>query len=252
MTGPNAGRITARKLSKSYQGSTGRLKILEEVDFDLVAGEAAAILGPSGSGKSTFLHLLGGLDSPDSGEVYVDGIDPYLLDETARAKFRNETVGFIFQDHHLLPQCSVLENVLIPTVPLTGATPTLVERARKLLERVGLTERLDHRPAFLSGGERQRAAVARAMINSPRTLLCDEPTGNLDRRNAESIVNLLLELCETERTAVVVVTHSWELAERLPRRFELRDYKLIDLHLAGETNGAAPNSHRSTAPSSKV
>src|SRR5687767_2078188 len=160
-------------------------------------------MGPSGSGKSTLLHLLGTLDRPTHGTVRLDGADPFALPEPQLADFRNRSIGFVFQDHHLLPQCSVLENVLIPT--LAGAKENLEGRARQLLERVGLSQRLDHRPAELSGGERQRVAVARALIHKPLLLLADEPTGNLDRKTAETIGQLLLDMHQQEKTMLIVV-----------------------------------------------
>jgi lipoprotein-releasing system ATP-binding protein len=177
-------------------------------------------MGPSGSGKSTLLHILGALDNPTSGSVTLDGANPFELDEKALSSFRNNKVGFVFQDHCLLPQCSVLENVLTPTL-VSSANGDSTDRARKLLDQVGLSERLDHRPAELSGGEKQRAAVARALINEPVLLLCDEPTGNLDRKSAESVAALLLELHSRQKTILVVVTHSVELASKFPVRYEM-------------------------------
>lgn len=179
-------------------------------------------MGPSGSGKSTLLHILGALDTPSSGSVTLDGASPFELDERALAAFRNEKVGFVFQDHCLLPQCSVLENVLTPTL-VSRSKGDRTERARMLLDQVGLTERLDHRPAELSGGEKQRVALARALINEPVLLLCDEPTGNLDSKSAETVASLLLELHAQQKTILVVVTHSAELAARFPVRYEMVD-----------------------------
>src|SRR5262245_61548852 len=172
--------LVVRHLGKDYPTRTGPLSVLRDVDLDLGRGDALAVMGPSGSGKSTLLHILGTLDTPTRGTVRLDGQDPFALPERALADFRNRHVGFVFQDHHLLPQCSVLENVLIPTLVgrHDGEAPA---RARRLLERVGLGDRLEHRPAELSGGERQRVAVARALIHKPALLLADEPTGNLDR-----------------------------------------------------------------------
>ena len=183
-------------------------------------------MGPSGSGKSTLLHIIGALDTPTSGTVTLDGANPFDLDEKALAVFRNEKVGFVFQDHCLLPQCSVLENVLTPT--LVSRSPNdRTERASTLLDQVGLSERLDHRPAELSGGEKQRVALARALINDPVLLLCDEPTGNLDRKAAEVVASLLVELHARQNTILVVVTHSVELASKLPIRFELVEQRLV-------------------------
>jgi lipoprotein-releasing system ATP-binding protein len=179
-------------------------------------------MGPSGSGKSTLLHILGALDPPSSGHVTLDGVNPFELDEKELARFRNQKIGFVFQDHCLLPQCSVLENVLVPTL-VTHASNQHTDCARTLLEQVGLTERIDHRPAELSGGEKQRVALARALINEPTLLLCDEPTGNLDRESAQSVASLLLKLHQRQKTILIVVTHSAELAARFPIRYEMVD-----------------------------
>jgi len=200
--------------------------VLSGISFRLSRGDAVAIMGPSGSGKSTLLHILGALDTPSSGSVTLDGANPFELDEKALATFRNEKVGFVFQDHCLLPQCSVLENVLTPTL-VSRSNNDRTERARTLLDQVGLTERLDHRPAELSGGEKQRVALARALINDPLLLLCDEPTGNLDRKAAETVASLLLELHARQNTILVVVTHSVELASKLPVSFELIEQELV-------------------------
>ena len=183
-------------------------------------------MGPSGSGKSTFLYTLGALDPPTAGTVTLDDVDPYRLGEREQAAFRNEHIGFVFQDHSLLPQCSVLENVLTPTL-VAGPTRArdgrgAESRAREILGQVGLGERLDHRPGELSGGEKQRAAIARALIRNPTLLLCDEPTGNLDASIADSVASLLLDLHAANKTILVVVTHSAALAARFPRRFEMR------------------------------
>jgi len=197
------------------------LVILKNVSAELSAGDNLAILGPSGCGKSTLLHIVGTLDSPTSGQVILNGQDPFALPEPALAKFRNQNIGFIFQDHHLLPQLSVLENVLIPAVATGKPAAAVIERARDLIERVGLANRIDHRPAELSGGERQRVGVARALLHKPQLLLADEPTGNLDRTNAASVGQLLLELQEREGTMMLVVTHSIELANLFQRQLEL-------------------------------
>jgi lipoprotein-releasing system ATP-binding protein len=177
-------------------------------------------MGPSGSGKSTFLHIIGALDTPTTGSVTLDGSNPFELDEKALAAFRNQKIGFVFQDHCLLPQCSVLENVLTPTLVAQSRNESS-ERARALLDQVGLSERLDHRPAELSGGEKQRVALARALVNEPVLLLCDEPTGNLDRKSAETVASLLLELHARQKTILVVVTHSSDLAAKFPVRYEM-------------------------------
>ena len=213
-------------LSKDYPTPRGPLPVLSGISLSLSRGEAAAIMGPSGSGKSTLLHIIGALDQPTSGSVRLDGVDPFELDEKALAQFRNRKIGFVFQDHCLLPQCSVLENVLVPTLVSQSANHRL-ERARQLLDQVGLSERIEHRPAELSGGEKQRVALARALINEPLLLLCDEPTGNLDRKSAETVAALLLELHARQNTILIVVTHSAELASRLPVSFELLEQSLV-------------------------
>jgi lipoprotein-releasing system ATP-binding protein len=216
--------LIVHQLSKRYDTRSGPLPILQEIELSLNAGEALAITGPSGSGKSTLLHILGTLDRPTSGTVLHDGTDPFSLSETALASFRNQRIGFVFQDHHLLPQCSVLENALIPTLirPDREAVD-MSAYAQKLLERVGLGHRLEHRPAELSGGERQRVAVARALICKPTVLLADEPTGNLDRHTALSVIELLLELHHEHNTILVVVTHSQDIAEKFSIRMEMVD-----------------------------
>jgi lipoprotein-releasing system ATP-binding protein len=196
------------------------------VDLSLSRGDAVAVTGPSGSGKSTLLYILGTLDTPSAGSVQILDRDVLALDAAAQADFRNKNVGFVFQDHHLLPQCTVLENVLIPALAGAGAGSAEEARARGLLERVGLGQRIGHRPAQLSGGEKQRVAVCRALINGPALLLADEPTGNLDRATADAVGSLLLELNREQNTMLLCVTHSSELAERFPRRVELVDGKL--------------------------
>ena len=215
-------------LTKAYPTRGGDLSILRGVTLALAAGDALAVMGPSGSGKSTLLHILGTLDRPTSGRVRLDGLDPFALDDTDLAAFRNRRVGFVFQDHHLLPQCSVLENVLVPTLVNVLVPPAEAEAyARQLLDRVGLAGRLDHRPAELSGGERQRVAVARALVLKPVLLLADEPTGNLDRTTAAAVGELLLELTRERQTVLVAVTHSPELARVFPRRMEMNDGTLV-------------------------
>jgi lipoprotein-releasing system ATP-binding protein len=213
-------------VTKSYPTRVDPLVVLRGVSCSLAAGDSLAILGPSGCGKSTLLHIVGTLEAPSSGTVVLDGEDPFTLDEPRLAAFRNHKIGFIFQDHHLLPQCSALENVLLPTLADGRPRPAAVERARMLLDRVGLSHRLSHLPAELSGGERQRTAIARALVNRPTLLLADEPTGNLDRSTAATVARLLLELQGEERTMLIVVTHSLELASLLQRRVELNEGKL--------------------------
>jgi lipoprotein-releasing system ATP-binding protein len=222
-------------VARSYPTADGAVPVLSGVDLQLPEGESVAIVGPSGSGKSTLLNIIGTLDSPDAGHVRLEGRDLTALDETARAAVRAREIGFIFQLHHLLPQCTALENVLVPTLALGGATAARrcplepersVERARRLLTRVGLEGRMGHRPGQLSGGERQRVAVVRALINRPRLVLADEPTGSLDRAAADDLGQLLVALNREEGVSLVVVTHAASLAARMARVLELRDGKL--------------------------
>ena len=222
-----AAELIVDNIVKEYPTPAEPLRVLGGVSFALRRGENLAILGPSGSGKSTLLSILGTLEPPTAGGVRLAGEDPFALDETRLAAFRRRHIGFVFQDHHLLPQCNVLENVLVPFLADGAATPDDQKRAAALLARVGLAERLTHRPAELSGGERQRVAIARALVRGPTLLLADEPTGNLDRTTARSITELLLEL-QAERDAIlVVVTHSATLAESLQRRMEIDSGRLI-------------------------
>ncbi|WP_437226907.1 ABC transporter ATP-binding protein [Planctomicrobium sp. SH661] len=214
-------------LQKSFSTAAGQLEILSGANLDMQSGEAVAITGPSGSGKSTLLYIVGLLDQPTGGHVLIDGEEPLTQNAAAQARFRSRHVGFVFQDHHLLPQCTVLENVLLPVLAAGGDAADQPARARALLERVGLKDRLEHLPAQLSGGERQRVAVCRALINQPLLLLADEPTGNLDRKTADMIGTLLLEMAAEQQTMLICVTHSQELAGRLPRRYELVDGKLV-------------------------
>lgn len=229
--------LRAEGLRKTYPSPAEDLVVLDGLDLALEPGEALAVTGPSGCGKSTLLHILGTLERPTAGRVELGGVDPFALSARDLARFRNRRVGFVFQDHHLLPQCTVLENVLVPTLVAEGAGPEAVERAKRLLERVGLSERLDQVPAALSGGERQRVAIARALVHDPTLLLCDEPTGNLDRANARKVGDLFLELHAELRNVLVVVTHSAELAARFPRRAELRAGRLEEAR-AGEGSGS--------------
>jgi lipoprotein-releasing system ATP-binding protein len=211
-------------LVKEYPTPRGPLRVLSGVSFDMSPSDAAAIMGPSGSGKSSLLYVLGGLEPPSSGTVTLDGRNPFQLKATDLAAFRNKEIGFVFQDHCLLPQCTVLENVLIPTLVAPGNGDQ--DRARQLIAQVGLADRIDHRPAELSGGERQRVAIARALVRGPRLLLCDEPTGNLDRAAADNVASVLLDLHALKKTILIVVTHSVQLAEKLPVRFDLVDARL--------------------------
>ena len=218
--------LHAEEICKRYPTRSGELVVLREVSLAVDAGRSVAIMGPSGSGKSTLLNILGTLERPTSGRVTIEGRDPFSLDERELARFRNRRIGFVFQDHHLLPQCSLLENVLLPTLA-DRENPDRLDRARELLARVGLGERTDHRPAALSGGERQRAALVRAIINEPAVVLADEPTGNLDRTTAATVADLLAELYRGAGVALVVVTHNDALAARFDCRYELLDGRLV-------------------------
>ena len=213
--------LEASHLSKTYGTAAGDLTVLRDVSFRLSPGDAACVMGPSGSGKSTLLYILGGLEPPSSGTVSVNGVNPYSLKPDGLAAFRNHDIGFVLQDHCLLPQCTVLENVLVPTLvgkPDAGAA----DRARALLGEVGLGERLHHRPAALSGGEKQRAAIARALIRQPHLLLCDEPTGNLDADTAASVADLLVAIHARQQAILIVVTHSDALGARFQRRWSMQ------------------------------
>jgi len=212
-------------IRKEYATPRGPLTVLDGVSLTMKRGHAAAVMGPSGVGKSTLLYIAGGLETPTSGSVTLDGSDPHRMGEKDLAEFRNHKIGFLFQDHCLLPQCSVLENVLVPTL-VAGDGAGYAGRAHELLKQVGLGERLDHRPSGLSGGEKQRVALARALIRQPLLLLCDEPTGNLDEASAGVVADLLLELHRRQETIVIVVTHSGDLAARFPARYELRHANL--------------------------
>ena len=200
----------------------GAVKVLQNVSFSLTGGTSVVITGPSGSGKSTLLHIIGTLEEPSNGLVEINNTNPFTLSEPELAAYRNSVIGFVFQEHHLLPQYSVLENVLIPTLAFKQRTDA-TERASQLLKRVGLTDRLSHRPAELSGGERQRVAIARALINQPDILLCDEPTGNLDTTTTDTVANMLFELHRTEKTILIVVTHNLALTSRFDRHLQLVD-----------------------------
>ena len=212
--------LVASSLSKQYPSAAGPVRVLDKVSFELHRGDAAAVTGPSGCGKSTLLHLLGALDTPTSGAVTLDGQNAFTLNESAQALFRNDKIGFVFQDHCLLPQCTVLENVLAPTL-IAKPDAGVHDRAKFLIDRVGLTTRATHKPAELSGGEKQRVAIARALIRNPILLLADEPTGNLDEATAESIADLLFELHKENRGILLCVTHSSDLASRFPIRFRM-------------------------------
>jgi lipoprotein-releasing system ATP-binding protein len=216
------GGLKALNVSKRYPTRAGELEVLRDVSLEVGPGRGIVITGPSGSGKSTLLSIVGTLETPTRGRVEIDGADPFAAGERELAGFRNRKIGFVFQEHHLLPQCSALENVLLPALADRANRPS-VERASELLDRVGLSGRSEHRPAELSGGERQRTAVARALMNRPALLLADEPTGSLDRSTADSVADLLCALPRDEQVALVVVTHSAALAERFDERYELVD-----------------------------
>jgi len=226
-------KLQVENITKQFPTRTEPIEVLRGVSLALDQGQNLAILGPSGSGKSTLLSIVGTLETPTSGRVLLDGVDAATLDERQLAAFRSRRIGFVFQDHYLLPQCSVLENVLLPAVPLGPVRAESIQRAQMLLERVGLADRREHRPAELSGGERQRAALARALINNPDLLLADEPTGNLDRTTAHQVGQLLVELQKTEPMILIVVTHSDRLAECLQTRRELDAGQLQDAAVGG-------------------
>jgi lipoprotein-releasing system ATP-binding protein len=232
--------LQVSNVSKHYPTPRGPLTVLSDVTFSLAPGEAAAITGPSGSGKSSLLYVLGALEPPSGGSVTLGGRNPFTLGSSELAEFRNREIGFVFQDHCLLPQCSVLENVLVPTLVATrdgtaggagragraGEDDDVARLARTLVEQVGLGDRIDHRPAELSGGEKQRVAIARALIRQPRLVLCDEPTGNLDQASASTVAALLMDLHRRQQNILIVVTHSSRLAAEFPIRFEIADTRL--------------------------
>ena len=221
--------LQADRIGMQYETPTEPLVVLRDVYLTLSNGDSASITGPSGSGKSTLLNVLGSLEPPTSGSVIVDGCDPYSLTAPELAQFRSRQVGFVFQDHHLLPQCTVLENVLLPALAHKRSGGGRAHRARMLLGRVGMTERIGHRPAQLSGGERQRVALARALINEPALILADEPTGSLDRSTSDAVADLLWELHSREARILIVVTHNETLAARAAKRFDLKDGVLVQL-----------------------
>jgi lipoprotein-releasing system ATP-binding protein len=216
--------LEVRKISKGYPMPGEQLQVLSGIDFCLSAGDSASIVGPSGSGKSSLLYILGALEPPTAGTVLLGGRNPYEMDERTLAAFRNEKIGFVFQDHHLLPQCTVIENVLIPT--LVSRPGDWQIRALELLGQVGLKNRIHHRPHELSGGEKQRVALARALVLKPELVLCDEPTGNLDRESTERVSSLLLELHGQQKNILIVVTHNPDVAAKFGRKYRLNEGRL--------------------------
>lgn len=220
--------LTARNIHKKYQQGISSLHILKGVDLDIHEGEVLALVGPSGAGKSTLLHILGGLDRPSEGDVLLEGKSVYTVSDVERARIRNQHIGFVFQFYHLLPEFTALENVALPTMLTNGAGKSLTKngRAQELLDRVGLKERVTHRPHELSGGEQQRVAIARALVNKPKIVLCDEPTGNLDSATGDAIIELLLEMNKSDHQTLVIVTHDEKIAVRSHRVVRIKDGKL--------------------------
>ena len=214
--------MTVKSLSKEFDSPIGRLRILRDISFEVSPGESIAIVGPSGSGKSTLLNIIGSLDTPTSGSIALDGQEITKLPPSGLTAYRRSEVGFVFQDHHLLPQCTALENVLLPVLPV-GYTAEAGEKAVMLLTRLGLASRMGFLPSHMSGGERQRVAIARALINGPSLLLCDEPTGNMDSAGAREIVKIFIEQARESEVMVIMVTHNMELASCFTRRLELKD-----------------------------
>ncbi len=224
----NQGLVEVRGVCKSFRAGDHKVRVLDGVDLTVAAGESVAIVGPSGSGKSTLLNLLGTLDTPDQGTLVIDGRNLSMMAGDELAKFRNQNIGFVFQSHHLLPHLSVLENVLVPALAQASQVgPEVLERAGSLLKRVGLEHREGQLPGRLSGGERQRVAVVRALINRPRLILADEPTGALDRASAAEVARLLTELNREQGITLVLVTHSDELAGRMDRVLSMEDGRLV-------------------------
>lgn len=215
--------LEAKGVFRSFQTGSVILDVLKGVDLEIYQGEIVALIGPSGSGKSTLLHILGALDRPDKGSVNLDSVEVFSLNDKELAHLRNRTVGFVFQFHHLLPEFSALENVMLPKLIAGEEIKSIENKAMELLDEVGLKDRKDHKPGELSGGEQQRVAVARALINDPKIVIADEPSGNLDRNTAESLHNLILELNRSRNQTFVLATHNLELAQRANRIFRLKD-----------------------------
>ncbi len=218
--------LSVDHVSKSFNAGETSVSVLDDVSFTLAPGERLAIMGPSGSGKSTLLAILGVLEEPSAGSVTLDGVDPFAKTPAERAAFRNRRIGFVFQEHHLLAGCSALDNVLVPALAHGSVTPELVARGRRLLDHVGLAHRVDHRPGELSGGERQRVAIARALVLSPRLVLADEPTGQLDSATSLAITELLVNLTDEAGGMLVVVTHADSVAQRVGHVRKLVDGRL--------------------------
>ncbi|KTC65678.1 lipoprotein-releasing system ATP-binding protein (plasmid) [Legionella adelaidensis] len=219
--------ISCNDLTKSYHDGNLAVEVLKAINFSITSGERIAIVGPSGSGKSTLLHLLGGLDKPSAGKIFIEGIDWQSINEKKRCQLRNKNLGFIYQFHHLLPEFTALENVAMPLLLGNHSVKEAQEKARVILDKVGLSARELHKPAQLSGGERQRVAIARALVNQPRCVFADEPTGNLDHSTALKVFELMLELNTHIGTALVIVTHDMELAKRMDKVWSLQEGKVI-------------------------
>ena len=229
LSGDRKGMIlSARNIHKKYQQGSSALHILKGVDLDIHEGDVLALVGPSGAGKSTLLHILGGLDRPNEGDVFLDGKNVYTVSDAERSRIRNLQVGFVFQFYHLLPEFTALENVALPALVTngTGKSQAATAHAKELLEKVGLKDRVTHRPQELSGGEQQRVAIARALINKPKIVFCDEPTGNLDSKSGEAIIGLLLDLNKIERQTLVIVTHDEKIAVKSGKIIHIKDGKL--------------------------
>jgi lipoprotein-releasing system ATP-binding protein len=222
--------IKVRNLSKGFKDINQEIRVLNKIDFDLYKGETVSIVGASGIGKSTFLHLLGALDYPDDGALIFNGEDVFGFDDAKLARFRNRSIGFVFQFHHLLPDFTAIENVMMPALISGTNTQNAADAAQKILVRVGLKDRLNHRIGKLSGGEQQRVAIARALVLSPMILLADEPTGNLDKKNGDRVHELLLTLNQELQMALVIVTHNLELASYTSRKMTIADGNLVELN----------------------